>query len=129
LSAHFLLDQIWTLNLPEHFFDVHLADHMLMRETEIRAATVSTRIGTSRDNWTALSYDESASPTLKFNCKNVPENDVLVMQLVASRKDERQRIVSRDRPKLAEEFRFMGDLSLIFPAELDPSAGVMPESA
>jgi len=35
------------------------------------------------------------------------------MQLVASRKDERERIVLRDRPKLAEEFSFMGKLSLV----------------
>jgi hypothetical protein len=49
------------------------------------------------------------------------------MQLVASRKDERERIVSRDRPKLAEEFNFTSELSLVSPAELDPSARVMPE--
>jgi hypothetical protein len=60
-------------------------------------------------------------------CKNVPENDGFVMQLVASRKDERERIISRDRPKLAEEFTFMGEFSLVPPAELDPSVGVMPE--
>jgi hypothetical protein len=60
-------------------------------------------------------------------CKNVPENDGFVMQLVASRKDEREGIVSRDRPKLAEELSSMGELSLVSPAELDPSARVMPE--
>jgi len=49
------------------------------------------------------------------------------MQLVASRKDERERIISRDRPKLAEEFTFIGEFSLVPPAELDPSAGVMRE--
>jgi hypothetical protein len=60
-------------------------------------------------------------------CKNVPENDGFVMQLVASRKHERERIVSRERPKLAEKFSFMGELSLVSPTELDPSARVMPE--
>src|SRR3954453_9621779 len=36
--------------------------------------------------------------------KNVPENDGFVMQPVASRKAERELLLSRDRPKLAEEF-------------------------
>ena len=49
------------------------------------------------------------------------------MQLVASRKDERERVVSRDRPKLPEEASFMGELSLVSPTELNPSARVMPE--
>jgi hypothetical protein len=45
--------------------------------------------------------------------KNIPENDGFVMQLVASSEDERERIVSRHHPKIAEEFSFMGELSLV----------------
>jgi hypothetical protein len=59
--------------------------------------------------------------------KNVPENDGLIMQLVAGRKNERERVGLRDRPKLPEEVSFMGELSLVSPAELNPSARVMPE--
>jgi hypothetical protein len=59
--------------------------------------------------------------------ENIPENDGFVMQLVASREDERERIVSRHHPKLAEELSFMDELSLVSTAELDPSARVMPE--
>jgi hypothetical protein len=75
----------------------------------------------------AFAASQAQSTADRFNCKNVPENDGLVMQLVASRKDERERIVSRDCPKLPEEFSFMGELSLVSAAELDPSARVMPE--
>ena len=60
-------------------------------------------------------------------CKNVPENDGLIMQLVAGRKDERERVASRDRPKLPEEVSFMRELSLLSATELNPSARVMPE--
>jgi hypothetical protein len=49
------------------------------------------------------------------------------MQLVAGRKDERERVASRDRPKLPEEVSFMRELSLLSATELNPSARVMPE--
>jgi hypothetical protein len=60
-------------------------------------------------------------------CKNVSENDGLIMQLVAGREDERERVISRDRPKLPEEVSFMGELSLVSPTELNPSVRVMPK--
>jgi hypothetical protein len=114
--------------LARTFFEV-ISTRILIRADErdrnSRRPLSARGLVPSRDNWTALSHDESASPTLQFNCKNAPENDGLVMQLVASRKDERERIVSHDSPKLAEEFSFMGELSLVSPAELDPSARVM----
>jgi hypothetical protein len=75
----------------------------------------------------AFGASRAQSTVGRSTCNNVPENDGFVMQLVASRKDERERFASRDRPKLAEEFSFMGELSLVSPAELDPSARVMPE--
>jgi hypothetical protein len=49
------------------------------------------------------------------------------MQLVAGRKDERERVASCDRQKLPEEVSFMGEPSLVSPTELYPSARVMRE--
>jgi hypothetical protein len=42
-------------------------------------------------------------------------------------RDERERVASSDGPKLAEQVSFMGELSLVSPTELNPSARVMPE--
>jgi hypothetical protein len=49
------------------------------------------------------------------------------MQLVASRKDERELIGSCHRLKLAEEFSFICELSLVSPTELDSPVRIMPE--
>jgi hypothetical protein len=90
---------------------------------ELRAHSRVARLPT----WCIWRFTGSVNSGRGSTRKNVAENDGLVRQLVASRKDERERILSRDRPKLAEEFDFIGELSLVSSAELDPSARVMPE--